>query len=345
MRGGDARAGGARESGAASGGPAAATGSVLLLTGDGLLVDRRLAEIQAGSVGANPAFGAFELLQGDQATLEDVMTAVRTFSPTGSRLVVLRRAERLREEAQKALAAVLDEIPAGARLVLVALEPDMRKSLFAALAKRGAVEQLELGHARDAAGTRRAVIALAGKMARELKLRLGAGAVEALVDHVGNEPQLLAREIEKLALRFPDVEIGPEQVLDTVSGERSPVAFALEGAVRDRRVAHAVAALRRALGQGDRPELLVGQIASELRALLRARALLDSGMDEESVKRTLGGRGFYVVPRARNYRRAELERALRALGEVDVAAKTGGGAVPARLEKVLLDLRPPRATS
>ena len=317
----------------------------MLLAGDGLLVDRRLAEIQAKSVGANPAFGAFELLQGDQATLEDVMTAVRTFSPTGRRLVVLRRADRLREDVQKALGGALDEIPEGAQLVLVALEPDMRKTLFAALAKRGAVEHLEVGNARDVAGTRRALIALAGKMAREQALRLGAGAAETLADHVGNEPQTLAREIEKLALRFPDREVGPHEVLDTVSGERSPVAFALEGAVRDRRVGHAIAALRGALNQGDRPELLVGQIASELRVLLRARALLDSGMDEESAKRALGGRGFYVVPRARNYRRAELERALGALAEVDVAAKTGGSAVPARLEKVLLDLRPPRATS
>jgi DNA polymerase III delta subunit len=339
------RGGATRDDRGGATGDGGAPGSVLLLAGDGLLVDRRLAEIQAKSVGASPAFGAFELLQGDQATLEDVMTAVRTFSPTGQRLVVLRRAERMREDVQKALAAALDEIPQGAQLVLVATEPDMRKSLFATLAKRGAVEQLELGSARDAAGTRRAVIALAGRMARELSLRLGAGAVEALADHVGNEPQLLAREIEKLALRYPATEVGPEQVLDTVSGERSPVAFALEGAVRDRRVAHAIAALRSALDGGDRPELLVGQIASELRALLRARALLDSGMDEESVKRTLGGRGFYVVPRARNYRRTELERALRALAEVDVAAKTGGSAVPARLEKVLLDLRPPRATS
>lgn len=311
-----------------------------------MLVDRRLAEIQAKSVGASPAFGAYELLQGDQATVEDVVTAVKTVSPTGVRLVVVRRAERLREDAQKGIAAILDEIPDGAQLVLVALEPDMRKTLFAALAKRGAVEQLEVGNPRDAAGTRRAVLNLVERMAREHKLRLAAGAAEALAEHVGAEPQQIVREIEKLSLRFGEAEVSPEQVLDTVSGERSLTAFALEGAVRDRRIAHAIAALRRSLGQGDRPELIVGQIASELRTLLRARSLLDSGMDEESVKRALGGgRAFYVVPRARNYRRAELMRALRALAEVDVAAKTGGVGVPARLEKVLLDLRPPRTTS
>lgn len=283
------------------------------------------------------------MLQGDQADLEDVVTAVRTVSPSGKRLVVVRRAERLREEAQRGLATTLDDIPAGSHLVLVALEPDMRKTLFAALAKRGWVEQLEVGSARDAAGTRRALITLAEKMAREHDLRLAAGAAEALVEHVGNEPQQLARELEKLSLRFGVSDVGVEQVLDTVSGERSPTAFALESALRDRRVAHAIAAVRRSLAQGDRPELLVGQIASELRSLLRARALLDSGLDEESAKRAFGGgRGFYVVPRARNYRRVELERALRSLAEVDVAAKTGGGAVPARLEKMLLELRPVR---
>lgn len=304
-------------------------------------MDRRLAAIQEKLVGASPAFGSYDALQGDQASLEDVVTAVKTLSPSGRRLVVLRRAERLRDDVQRGLAATLDEIPTGVRLLLVALEPDMRKTLFAAFAKRGWVEHLEVGSTRDVAGTRRAVIALAEKMAGEMSLRLSGPAAETLADHVGNEPQQLARELEKLSLRYGAAEVGAEQVLDTVSGERSLTAFALEGALRERRIAHAIAALRRALAQGERPELLVGQIASELRALLRARALLDSGMDEDSAKRAFGGgRGFFVVPRARNYRRAELERALRALAEADVAAKTGGGAVPARLEQMLLGLRP-----
>jgi len=316
----------------------------VLLTGDGLLVDRRLAALQKKLVGVSPAFGSHEVLQGDQAHIEDVITAIKTLSPSGVRLVVLRRAERLRDEAQRGLAQALDEIPAGVHLVLVALEPDMRKTLFAALAKRGWVEHLEVGSARDVAGTRRAMIALAEKMAGELSVRFDGRAAEALVEHVGTEPQQLAREIEKLSLRYGAAEVGVDQVLDTVSGERSLTAFAIEGALRERRVAHAIAALRRALAQGERPELLVGQIASELRSLLRARALLDSGMDEESAKRAFGGgRGFFVVPRARNYRRAELERALAALAEVDVAAKTGGGSVPARLERMLLGLRPTRA--
>lgn len=320
-----------------------ARGAATLLTGDGLLVDRKLAEIQAKEVGASPAFGAYECLQGDQTDLGAIVTAVKTVSPTGKRLVVLRRAERLRDEAQRGLASVLDEIPSGVRLVLVAGEPDMRKTLFAALRERHAVLRLELGSARDAAGTRRALLSLIEEMARGLSLHLSAAAAEALADHVGNEPQRIAREIEKLSLRFGDTPLAAKHVLDTVSGEKSPTAFALEGALRDRRIGHAVAALRRALGQGERPELLVGQIASELRALLRARALLDSGMDEESAKRAFGGgRGFYVVPRARRYHRAELERALRGLAEADVAAKTGGGAVSARIEHVLLGLKADR---
>jgi DNA polymerase III delta subunit len=272
-----------------------------------------------------------------------VVTAVKTVSPTGTRLVVLRRSDRLRDDVQRGVAALLDEVPAGVHLVLVAAEADMRKTLFAALAKRERVQRLELGAPRDVAGTRRAVIALVERMAGEMSLRLAGPAAEVLADHVGNEPQQLARELEKLSLRYGDAEVAVAQVLDTVSGERSLTAFALEGALRDRRMAHAVAALRRALAAGERPELLVGQIASELRALLRARSLLDSGMDEESAKRAFGGgRGFFVVPRARNYRRAELERALLRLAEVDVAAKTGGTAVPARLESMLLELRPVR---
>ena len=101
----------------------------------------------------------------------------------------------------------------------------------------------------------------------------------------------------------------------------------------------AIAHLRRALSQGERPEVIVGQLAGELRSLLRARALLDSGLDESSAKREFGsGRGYFVVPCARNYRQAELVGALRMLGHVDVAAKTGQGDAGAGLERLMIRL-------
>jgi DNA polymerase III delta subunit len=302
-------------------------------------VRRRLAEIQAETVGADPAFGAHEVLQGDRATLEDVATALRTLTLAGTRLVVLRQADKLRDEVQKAMADLLAAVAPRTHFVAVAETVDMRRSLGAAFQARGRIERLGLGASRDARESRREIQDFVSNLAAERKLRLTPRGRDALADWVQGDAGRLDQEIEKLALRYADAEVGVEEVLDSVGGERARTAFALEGAIRDRRMDRAIAALRASFAAGERPEVLVGQLAGEIRALLRARGFLDAGMSEEEAKRAFGGgRGFFVVPRARNYKAAELRRCLLDLAAIDVAGKTGAGEVPARIEGMLVRL-------
>jgi DNA polymerase III delta subunit len=259
---------------------------------------------------------------------------------------VLRQADKLREDSQKALAELLGAIAPRTHFVAVAESVDLRRSLGSAFQAKGRIERLGLGNARDARESRREILDFVASLAAERGLRLAARGREALADYVQGDAGRLAQEIEKLALRHGTGEVGPEEVLDSVGGERARTAFALEGALRDRRVDRAIAAFRAALAAGERPEVVVGQLAGELRALLRARALLDSGLSEEDAKRAFGGgRGYFVVPRARNYRAAELTRSLRELAEIDVAGKTGAADVPARIERLLLRLAPARRSA
>ncbi|MBU6283406.1 hypothetical protein KGQ64_14290 [bacterium] len=305
--------------------------------GDPLLVGERLDAIQQETVGRVPGFGAMEVLQGDRASLEDLGTAIGTVAPGGKRLVVLRHAEKLREEPQKGLVELLGSVPAGTTVAILAESPDLRRSLFASLRDR--TERLEIGSSRDPAGTRRELVALVGRRARALGLRLSSEAAEAIADHVGNEPGRIVRELEKLSLRWGDAAVGPREALDGIGGARALTAFALEGALRERRIGRAIVEMRSLFAQGERPEMVVGALAGEVRSLLRARALLDSGLDEESAKRAFGGgRGWFVVPRARNWMRSELEAALAALSRIDVASKTGAPAVEARIERWLVGL-------
>jgi len=288
-------------------------------------------------VGRVPGFGAMDVLQGDRATLEDLATAIGTMAPGGRRLVVLRHAEKLREDAQRGLVDLLATVPVGTTVAILAENPDLRRSLFASLRDR--TERLEIGSSRDPAGTRRELLALVARRAKALSLRLSAEAAEAIADHVGNEPGRIVRELEKLALRWGEQPVGPREALDGIGGDRALAAFALEGALRERRIGRAIVEMRSLFAQGERPELVVGSLAGEVRSLLRARALLDSGLDEEAAKRAFGGgRGWFVVPRARNWRRGELETALRSLSRIDVASKTGAPAVEARIERWLVGL-------
>ncbi len=309
----------------------------MLLVGDPLLVGERLDAIQAETVGRVPGFGALEVLQGDRATVEDLATAIGTVAPGGRRLVVLRHAEKLREEPQRGLVDLLGSVPPGTQVAILAENPDLRRSLFAALRER--TEKLEIGSSRDPGGTRRELLALVSRRAKALGLKLSSEAAEAIADHVGNEPGRIVRELEKLALRWGDAPVGPREALDGIGGDRALAAFAMEGALRERRIGRAIVEMRSLFAQGERPEMVVGALAGEVRSLLRARALLDSGLDEESAKRAFGGgRGWFVVPRARNWRRSELEAAMGSLSRIDVASKTGAPAVEARIERWLVGL-------
>lgn len=343
-----ARGAGARRPGAAGslgarGASDATSPGLLLLTGDAFLIGERLREIEQQTLGDARILGAHEVLHAERADLDAIATAVRTVAPGGRRLVVLRQVDKLKDEAQRALLALLDEVPQSSRLVLVAESPDMRRALFVALRERGAVVQLGIGSARDPAGTRRELLALVEGRAKQSGLRLRPEAAQAIVEFVDNDPGRLVRELEKLALRYGTSEdVGLAQALDSLGGERALGAFALEGALRERRIGRAIVELRALLAHGERPEVIVGQLAGELRSLLRARALLDSGLDEEQAKRAFGsGRGYFVVPRARSYRREELEAALRELARIDLAAKTGACSVAARLERWLIGLARP----
>ena len=309
----------------------------MLLVGDPLLVGERLDAIQAETVGRVPGFGALEVLQGDRATVEDLATAIGTVAPGGRRLVVLRHAEKLREEPQRGLVDLLGSVPPGTQVAILAENPDLRRSLFASLRER--TEKLEIGSSRDPGGTRRELLALVSRRAKALGLKLSSEAAEAIADHVGNEPGRIVRELEKLALRWGDAPVGPREALDGIGGDRALAAFAMEGALRERRIGRAIVEMRSLFAQGERPEMVVGALAGEVRSLLRARALLDSGLDEESAKRAFGGgRGWFVVPRARNWRRSELEAAMGSLSRIDVASKTGAPAVEARIERWLVGL-------
>ncbi|MFP6663810.1 MAG: DNA polymerase III subunit delta [Deltaproteobacteria bacterium] len=296
---------------------------VRLLIGDPVLVGRQLATIQKEWVGEDPLFGALDVLYGDRADIEAIGTAVRTASLAGRRLVVLRMVDRLKDDVQRELLLLCPDVSADTRLLLVAESPDLRRTLFAALKKAGCIETV----GPQTKDTRKALPewkSLLFKLAGEKGLKLAPDAAEAVLEYVIGDTGRLENELEKLSLRHGKDRVELAEALLSLGGERVRTAFALSGAIRERRMGRALVELRRAIGQGAAPEVLIGEMAGEFRALLRARALLDEGMGEAAAKKAFGGgRGFFVVPKAKNYRRRELLVMIQELARIDVRAKRG----------------------
>ncbi len=307
------------------------------LAGDDLLTERRLAEIRKTILGETPEPGTEEVLVGEKLDPETLAIACRTVPMLGRRLVVVRHADRLSDECLGVLEDALDTLPKAVAVVLLGSSLDRRRKLFAELERRGRFEALALGGDARKGGLPPGE--LLDQLLREHGVSMDAAARQRLLEHVGPNGGRLDSEIEKLALAFPDGTVTAAGVADVVAGERSRVAFALEGALRERKLGRAVLELRRAAGAGDAPELLLGQVAGEVRALLRARSLLDDGMSEPEARRAFGsGRGWFAVPAARHYRREDLERLLLELARIDAGSKVGLGDAIAEMESALVDL-------
>jgi DNA polymerase III delta subunit len=296
---------------------------VRLLIGDPVLVGRQLASIQKDWVGEDPLFGALDTLYGDRADIETIATAVRMASLAGRRMVILRMVDRLKDDVQRELLLLCPDVPDDTRLLLVAEAPDLRRTLFATLKKAGCIEAVG-PQTKDARKALPEWKSLLSTLAAEKGLKLAPDAAEVVLEHVIGDTGRLENELEKLSLRHGKERVEVAEALLSLGGERVRTAFALSGAIRERRMGRAMVELRRALGQGAPPEVLIGEMAGEFRALLRARSLLDEGMGEAAAKKAFGGgRGFFVVPKAKNYRHLELRAMIQELARIDVGAKRG----------------------
>lgn len=301
---------------------------VRLLLGDAVLVDRQLAKVQSEWLGEVPMFGALDVLYGDKTDIEEISTAIRMVSMTGRRLVLLRLADRMKDDLQRDVLEICGTIPEDTRLLLLAQAPDLRRSLFAGLKKANCIETVG-PQQKDMRKALPEWKDLLRKLCKEKSLRLESEAAEAVLGHVIGDTGRLENELEKLSLRFGDQPVSLEEALLSLGGDKARTAFALSGALRDRRMGRALVELRTALAQGVATEVVIGELAGEVRALLRARALLDQGLSEPDAKKAFGsGRGFFVVPKARNYRSAELQKILQELSRIDVRSKRGIPAVP-----------------
>ncbi len=255
-------------------------------------------------------------------------------------------------------------LPADSALILTCEVVDERRALFKSIKSRGVVIDCSLGPRRDydtqmnpdAARARiREAVAGAGKT-------IDRDAEEYILVRTGLSMRALWSELDKLLLfvgtrtkiRLADVE----QVL---SGSREAGIFDLTNALSERDAARAVRALRGLLTQRERPEVLIGMLAKEVRNLLLASCILEERLGgkfdgkmsygtfqtrilprlqgeegsagapaekDKQPKRGMTGmhpfRLYNLLRCAATFSRADLLKALDEIAETDLALKTSG---------------------
>jgi DNA polymerase-3 subunit delta len=246
---------------------------------------------------------------------------------SGRRVIVVDGAEGWKQaDLERDLAPALEQIPPETTLVLFARE-DPKVKLAPAILER-------LKKAKARIDTQMAVKPWelprwVAEQAAGMGLQLDKAAAQALVRQVGERPQRLLRELEKLALEVETpAQVDAEHIEERAAHSAERKAFALADALVAGEPAGAVTTYLGVREQGESPTGLVYLMARRLREALDIALRLQAGESAAQVKRSLrmpSKAADRLVADASRCDPDRLRRALAVLADLELDSR--GGAV------------------
>ena len=272
--------------------------------------------------------GSVELLEGDPATPAGAAQALATMTlASGRRVIIVDGAERWRkDDFERDLAPALAQLPPETTLALFARE-DQRVKVAPAV-----LECVEKAKGRIVAQMTVKPWELprwVAEQAAGMGLELDKAAAQGLVRQVGDRPQRLLRELEKLALELETpAAIDAEHIEGRAAHSAEWKAYALADALVGGESAQAVATYMGVREQGESPAGLVYLMARRLREALDISLRLQAGESAAQVKRSLRlpqRAAERLVADASRCDPDRLRRALAVLADLELDSR--GGAV------------------
>ena len=154
--------------------------------------------------------------------------------------------------------------------------------------------------------------------------------VEALVFRSGRSMDTLVSEVEKLSwlakARGKD-RISPEDVSEVATSTPECDTFALSGAITDRNVKKAYAALEDLKSKRVDPTVIMGMIAKTYDELFLVSSLLEEGRGQDDIAALLKMNPYKVkiyISAAKRYKKGQLASLVSSLARVDMNSKYGG---------------------
>jgi DNA polymerase-3 subunit delta len=287
---------------------------------------------------------AVETLSAREASGEDAVAALNSLGLFGGvRLVLVEEAERWKAADAKVISAYLE---APAPSTVLALVGDVKRDspLGKAVAKRGRVLAYDVSKRE------------LPKWVLEQLQRRGADAdleaARALVQLVGDDPDELSTEVDKLATWAAGDRIGVAEVELLAAGRAETSIFALTDAWGRRDVAAALAASEAILERSERPRRdevprLAGLLANHVARVRACHALAAQGVRPRDAAPKLRMHPFAAekaFAQAAGFSPEELRRASVRLAELDHALKGGSRLAPdLELQRAIAEVTQPPA--
>jgi len=288
---------------------------------------------------------ATELLTAQEASGDDAVAACNSLGLLGGggRLVVVEEVDRWKAADVKAVTAYLASPAPDTVLALVAAELKKDSVLAKACAKAGDHLVYDV--------PKRRMSDWVTKQFGDRGVTVDAEAARLLIEVVGEDPQALSSEVDKIATWSGGEPVGTREIQQLAAGCAEVPGYELTDAWGRRDLADALESCQTLLERSGDPvsrtvPMLIGMLVAHVGRVRDCQLYADEGLTAREAASRLKRHPFYVeklYAQARNYGPDELRDAVVRLAELDHAVKGGSRlAVDLELERALIEITKPR---
>jgi DNA polymerase-3 subunit delta len=288
---------------------------------------------------------ATELLTAHDTSGDDAVAACNSLGLLGGggRLVIVEEVDRWKAADAKAVAAYLASPAPDTVLALVAAELKKDSALAKACAKAGDVLVYDVPKRRMAEWVT--------KQFTDRGVSVDAEAARLLIEIVGEDPEELASEVDKIATWSGGEAISTPEIELLAAGRAEIPGYELTDAWGRRDLPGALRACQTLLERSGDPvsrtvPMLIGMLVAHVGRVRDCQTFTEEGLTAREAASRLKRHPFYVeklYAQARNYGPDELRDAVLCLAELDHAVKGGSRlSVDLELERTLIEITRPR---
>jgi len=291
---------------------------------------------------------ATELRTAHETSGDDAVAACNSLGLLGGggRLVIVEDVDRWKAADTKSIAAYLASPAPDTVLALVASELKKDSALAKACAKVGDLLVYDVPKRRMADWV--------AKQFGERGVSVGAEAARLLIEVVGEDPEELASEVDKIATWSGGEPVGTREIELLAAGCAEVPGYELTDAWGRRDLPGALGACQTLLERSGDPvsrtvPMLIGLLVAHVGRVRDCQVFAAEGLTAREAASRLKRHPFYVeklYAQARNYGPDELRDAVVRLAELDHAVKGGSRlTVDLELERALVEITRPRETA
>jgi DNA polymerase-3 subunit delta len=284
---------------------------------------------------------AVELLSAHDATGEDAVAACNSMGLLGGgrRLVLVEDVERWKAADTKAITAYLANPAPDTVLALVATDLKKDSALAKACARAGDVLIYDV--------PKRRLPEWVAKQFADRGVEIDPEAARLLVEIVGEDPEELATEVDKIATWAAGDPVGVREIEQLAAGCAEVPGYELTDAWGRRDLPGALASCQTLIERSGDPvsrtvPALVGLLVGHVGRVRDCQLFAEEGLSAREAAARLKRHPFYVeklYAQGRNYGPDELAAAIVRLAELDHAVKGGSRlAVDLELERALIEI-------